>query len=489
MKKIALLVLALILILSFAAGTALAADVTYVKVTGSVVNLRSGPGTSYDKLGSVTKDTQLVWLSTGDGWYQVKTSSGQKAWISATYSELVSVADPGSSTPQTPSSSTPSGSAKTALVNTNSSNVRSGPSTSYSSLTKLSAGTEVTVLYFSDGWYQVRLADGTEGWISASLLDLGNSGSILVAEKERRQTVRFTHGQVCGSGKYALSSGTAGLIVKIQSSEPFLYEIARTSKGMAFYTDISLSGETNVSSYRASGVSSLSQTDNKTALLFSGSQKLYLGAVPSADGCTVTLTVGTSPLIGHRIVVDPGHGSYAGSSTDPGAVQNGLSERDINMAIGRALLYKLNAAGADARLTHDGPTSLDLYDRAWFANALEADAFVSVHCNSATNNTANGSSTYFYAPAGNTMGWNRSEHQLLAKEVQSELVAALASRNIGVKEERFVVIRETDMPSILVETLFISNPSEAAVLSDPDSQQQIAAAIRDGMANWFAAME
>ena len=77
------------------------------------------------------------------------------------------------------------------------------------------------------------------------------------------------------------------------------------------------------------------------------------------------------------------------------------------------------------------------------------------------------------------------KRSLLANTVQEALIDAAGRANYGVREERFVVLRETDMPSILVETAFISNPTEESLLNSSSFQEKLAEGIANGLKNYF----
>lgn len=175
-----------------------------------------------------------------------------------------------------------------------------------------------------------------------------------------------------------------------------------------------------------------------------------------------------------RVTVDAGHGGY-----DPGAVgPNGLQEKDVTLVVSKLLATKLQQAGIEVILTRDsdqtpwGPND-DLQTRCRIANEWGADLFVSVHCNSAANPAACGTETYAYKPGG--------QGERFARAVQDELIRALGLTDRGVKYANYYVLRYTNMPAILVELAFISNPIEERLLGKPDFQDLCATAIARGI--------
>lgn len=193
-------------------------------------------------------------------------------------------------------------------------------------------------------------------------------------------------------------------------------------------------------------------------------------------------TILISPLHGKTIVLDPGHGGL-----DSGAVGGSYKEKDINLSVGLKLRDLLQSHGAKVIMTRDTDTFIELTARAKVSNDMKADAFVSLHVNSAESSAASGIETYYYeqiAP-GLPPAVTLKESSRLATLVQSSLFAATNARDRGAKGNNYAVLRENDRTSILVELGFISNVLERAQLVSPSYQQKQAAAILDGLYNYF----
>ena len=169
------------------------------------------------------------------------------------------------------------------------------------------------------------------------------------------------------------------------------------------------------------------------------------------------------------ICVDPGHGGK-----DPGAIGQlsgvDIYEKDITLSIALYLDRELSMLGHTVYLTRRIDRTLSLGARASFANKYAVDLFISVHCNSAESNAAEGIETWIYPYS--------DKSRLIANNVQGSLATAFANhRDRGVKEANFQVLRETRMPAILVETEFINNKKQVRFLSNPNNQIKIANAI------------
>jgi N-acetylmuramoyl-L-alanine amidase len=170
------------------------------------------------------------------------------------------------------------------------------------------------------------------------------------------------------------------------------------------------------------------------------------------------------------VVIDPGHGG-----PDVGATRNGVYEKDIALTMSKQLGRILQQMGYSVMYTRTEDIDLDLEPRVQMAENARASAFVSVHVNSlgASASQVNGVETY-HAP-GASLGEN------LAELVHEQIIASTGATDRGVRSARFHVIVKTSMPAILVETGFITNPSEASKLVNSAYQERIAAAIARGI--------
>jgi N-acetylmuramoyl-L-alanine amidase len=176
-------------------------------------------------------------------------------------------------------------------------------------------------------------------------------------------------------------------------------------------------------------------------------------------------------LAGKKIMVDPGHGGK-----DSGARGSVLMERDVNLDMAKRTVQGLAVMGARPFLTRDADFFVDLYARPRMANALPADLFVSIHCNATGSSwVGSGTGTYYYRPRS----------KALAIVMQDALVPTLQSRDYGVHQENFCVTRETDMTSILIETLFIDNKAEEKLLAQPQFRQRMADGVCEGLRRYL----
>lgn len=183
-----------------------------------------------------------------------------------------------------------------------------------------------------------------------------------------------------------------------------------------------------------------------------------------------------------RICIDPGH---AGGNIDPGAIGVvGVPESVVVLQMAEKLADKLQAMGHETMLTRtvEGDEDSDsLRYRANMANAWGADLFVSLHCNSFSNPAARGFEIWT-APGQNTS-------DIYATRIFNEVQAAFPDLVMRAdysdgdpdKEERFTVLMRTEMPAVLIEFGFISNPDDGALLIDPAAQDRMLDAVVRGI--------
>jgi N-acetylmuramoyl-L-alanine amidase len=184
----------------------------------------------------------------------------------------------------------------------------------------------------------------------------------------------------------------------------------------------------------------------------------------------------TQPLKGKKICLDAGHGGE-----DSGAVgKGGTKEKDVNLDIVLLTKTELEKNGAEVILTRGDDTYVSLKDRTDFANKEKCDIFVSSHENSAAKHKriAHGTETFWHTKGD-------SSDKKLATEIHQNVMAAAGLTDRGVKQANFAVLRESDMPSALMETAFISNPDEEALLKDPAFQKKVAMAVTKGILGYF----
>ena len=251
-------------------------------------------------------------------------------------------------------------------------------------------------------------------------------------------------------------------------------------------------------------------------------------AVPGVPAVVPPVVVAPSPASAPRrgkvdrlivVALDPGHGGE-----DPGATgPNGLREKDVVLQVALQLRERINALpGMRAMLTRDADFFVPLHDRVRKARRVQADLFVSIHADAFQTPEARGASVFALSQGGATSsaarwmankenaadlvgGMNTAKDPALARALLDMSTTAqikdslkLGSEVLGqigkvgrlhkgsVEQAGFAVLKAPDVPSILVETAFISNPDEEAKLRDPVYQEQLVAALTAGIQRYFA---
>ena len=190
------------------------------------------------------------------------------------------------------------------------------------------------------------------------------------------------------------------------------------------------------------------------------------------------------------IFLDPGHGG-----SDSGAVSNGLREKDLTLSVYNKVSSRLASLGYSVLTSRNTDKDVDLVSRADQANKSNADMFLSIHFNAGGRGASYGIETYYYmARPEYTPAINKDKHndperleksRKLAQKIQQSLVSKTGAYDRGVKRETFAVLRETSIPSILVELGFIDNREEANKIKTNEYQEKLADGIVDGIVEYY----
>lgn len=173
--------------------------------------------------------------------------------------------------------------------------------------------------------------------------------------------------------------------------------------------------------------------------------------------------------MGKIICIDAGHGGK-----DPGAVGNGVVEKDVALKTAKAVGELLKKQGFEVVYTRTYDVFVNLNERCRIANAKNADLFISVHVNSATNTDAKGTETLCYS---------KNEFAYIA---QKGLISALKTNDRGVKERKdLAVLNGTKMTAVLLELGFLSNADEAKMFKKESFYSTVANAVVKSVCSYF----
>lgn len=155
-----------------------------------------------------------------------------------------------------------------------------------------------------------------------------------------------------------------------------------------------------------------------------------------------------------KFFIDPGHGGK-----DPGAIGANSKEAENVLKVALAIEKRLKELGHEVKLSRRIDTYLTLTQRANLANAWGADVFISLHDNSAVNKTATGFETFIFN------GKVSAEAIKLQQHVHKAIAKGIGLRDRGMKRANFAVVRQTNMPALLIEYGFISNLSDEKIIA------------------------
>ena len=225
------------------------------------------------------------------------------------------------------------------------------------------------------------------------------------------------------------------------------------------------------------------EVNNNYKIYSLGKKGIAIDIFNSVVNTPVASDVALSNVKNKIITIDPGHGG-----SDSGAVgPNGYTEKEGTFAISQKVASILNQSGAKVVMTRDsdvdvyGPKASarnELQARVDVGNNANSDIFVSIHCNAFVNPAANGTQTFYYGSS--------YQGQRLAQSIQEKMIEANGLRDRGISTCNFYVVKHSYMPAVLIETAFITNYDEEALLSDDEWQTTMAKAIAEGINEYFS---
>ncbi len=232
--------------------------------------------------------------------------------------------------------------------------------------------------------------------------------------------------------------------------------------------------------------------------------QFYIAKSDYDNSISPILSPGKNPALKplHRIIIDAGHGAHDSGTQNKTL---GLQEKNITLQVSNLLAESLGAQGYEVILTRNQDKFLTLEERPDIANKLDADLFISLHCNAAANATVKGIEVFAFPSQGHPPSnrdtiqptdkqyyngnQNNAWSMVLAYYIQRQLVTETKSPDRGVKRQRFIVLRDAKCPAVLVELGFLSNATEGALLSDSQYQKSLVKALSEGIFYYWKTYE
>lgn len=494
------------------------ADTDTVEISGTTVNVRSGPGLSYSVTGDLEQGQTATVVSKQGDWLEVRVDS-QEGWIAS----WLTTAD-GDLEETT---------GNTIVSSVNDLNVRSQPDLSAAVLTKMNAGDQAEVVSTAGEWVEINFRN-SRGFVSKQYISFAEESEEIVppvkteSEEDLKEEKKAVISKVSSfevavnalnvRSKPDLSSKVQETVQKGQVF-PVLsmagnwveIELAKDKIGWvyAFHGQLSdqtvetvksdlnesvviLTDGTNLrtAATTSSEVASRANAGDKLAVLAKQGEWFQVSLPDGKTAFVAEWVVSTEEaftkkqqsetpvrkkgtLNGLTIVLDPGHGGNDGGTVGVLKTQ----EKELTLKTAEILSQHLNAAGAEVVMTRQSDTYVDLRTRVSSSHQAGADAFISIHYDATEDSSISGFTSYY-----------QHEYQKeLAEYLNAELGKKLTLHDRGVQHGNYLVLRENKQPAVLVELGFLSNFNEERVLTSKQFREQAALGLYTGVINYFDA--
>lgn len=399
--------------------------------------LRSAPsysGSFKEKLrfGSTITAVGETINDSGERWLNITSENGNSGWIPA-WEAYKSLSD-----------------RKYAYTKTSAVIYKSASSSSRTAAS-VQSGETLNILRPLNGWLNVETARGIRGWIQAdktvSFIPTALSNPVVAATSRTDTELVWTKTKPFNLSYKLLSDRS----LQINTGS---VQVDLPSKSIKGIKKITTSGST------------------LTVTPESG----YMFTVRNSSD-RLAITVLPAGVYGKKIILDAGHGGKDSGAVGP----TRLYEKTVNLAVIKYLGEILEKNGANVIYTRDDDTFLELYERTGISNASDADMFISVHQNSSTSRSARGSEVYF----NTAYNFNGPKSQILSDMIQNSLTKQAGTYDRGTNTANFYVLKHNELPSVLVELAFVSNPTEETKLRSEAFRKTAAQGIFNGVANYF----
>lgn len=490
------------------ADRALAAADT--EIAASVANVRSGPGLSYSVAGSLQKGAQVSVISQSDDWFEIEFDGGT-GWIASWLTQSISAEA---------SSETPEG---TAVSTVDRLNVRAQADLSASVLAQMNAGDQASVIGQSGDWVEVDFHN-TRGFVSKQYISISaNDKDTPAPEAKEAASFEIAVNELNVRSQPDLTSDilatvTGGEVYPVISTQGNWVEIQATSGESgwvyAFHGHLSDQTAKTIADASANSVTILTDGTNLRSESSTASSVVsradagdqfsvveqhgdwYEVSLPDGQLAFVASWVVTSAeketedldekeekddkpkadrkkgtLNGVTIVLDPGHGGNDGGTVGVRKTK----EKDLTLQTAEVLSHHLRSAGADVVLTRESDEYVDLRKRVATGHQAGADAFISIHYDATDDKSVSGFTSYYL-----------NSNQLdLAESINAGIGQKVDLRDRGVQPGNYLVLRENQLPAVLVELGFLSNYNDERIVATSKYRDQAALGLYGGIIDYF----
>lgn len=402
------------------------------------VNVRSGPGLTYDITGQLTVGAPYQLIREQNGWSLARYADGLgwlPNWIHESKENLQRVGMIGTVLPK-----------RAAIFKGSQPTDR---------IAEVAKNDKLTILHTQKQWAQVQFEDKT-GWIEQKYLDISqgtinNAWQETTPIKDTEEIKKFlaeynfeVQATTEGVNIREAPKTDAPVVAKGKQNEKFAY----LGQEGPFYHIRTVNGQ-----------------EGYIANWLAKSNSQAMKKLAEKKQATTTLAQKT-------ILLDPGHGGE-----DPGAINEdkGLYEKNVALKSTLALKEKLEEAGATVLLTRDHDETVSLDRRVEINNEQKPDLFISLHYDAAEQEVYSGSTVYYYHDSSIP----------LAKTVQDQLLETLPIPNNGIQFGDFQVIRESENLGLLLELGYMSNPNDVSKFNQETYHQKVAEAVYQALVIYF----
>lgn len=455
-----------------------------IQIATDGIRLRANASNDAAVIGEAKKGEQYTVLAAkevdGTTWYQIRMAIGARAWLSEQDMKNMIQTDGTTGTEITVGSKI--------VVNANNVNLREAPVNGAVD-SMVNKGVTFTVLdrktIDAADWYQVSTSEGKKVWIAGWLTvaervydntlvsgDTASSGAytkvelIRVEESKEKTVLQLQHGT--GNAVNTVSASNTGVVLSLDN--------------------VYLNGGVD-KQYSAGPLKTvkLQNDSNHTVRVALTMEYGSYCAIREEDGVLV-ITVysqkseSANVLQDKVIVIDPGHG------VDPGAIGRvlGVTDAEVGLEVGLKLRDLLEAQGATVIMTRETDVRVALNDRPALANQVEADLFISIHGNAIDGHPDKyGIETYYYAPSTNAQLYAQNVVRASLAQHVSEGLGLVTGQPSEMRTANYAVLRENNHPSVLVETGYLTNAEEEALLATDAYRQKLAEGIFIGILNYL----